>query len=286
MTKTKHKKITGFIPVPAKALGQAAGHQNLIFLKTVKGYGEVQAKININNMGPRYQIRDDVSVIELSTGENLCIALSMKDLEDRLYHSPVGDIDLCDVTGSEMDGKVRTSLLDIGDKVYNKDNICTGVYIGTTRYTDKNGLKQIFDLYAAPEDLTDKNGHKLVATFNNSVKVLNRKKNWHGHHGEAFDCGDKLEHALVNGTYQGGWMVPTSGIVIRNLYRYKDVGALRGAFTNVKSGSGACDWYWSCTKKCSSLRFNVRFSDGKVVSDKGESCSLFTRPIRAVLRPS
>jgi len=53
------------------------------------------------------------------------------------------------------------STLEIGQKVEGK-----GVYVGTQEIITKGDLKKVFDLYAAPEDLTDGNDKKLVATYN------------------------------------------------------------------------------------------------------------------------
>ena len=301
MTKTKHKKIIGFTPVPAKALGQAAGHQNLIFLHDVEDgdfRGEVKAKINVNNIGLRYQLENNTSIIQLPHGEKLRIALSMDALDDRLHYSPVGDIDLCDVTGSNFhvrqkpedhskDIEVVPEDLKIGDKVYNDAGVCTGIYLG--QYSD---LKQIFDLYAAPEDLTDENDHSLIAAFNTSVEALNQKKNWHGYDGECFYREKELNNALVNGTYQGGWMLPTNKI-LRRLYKHKDVGDLKDTFKVNNQPNGA-NRYWSCTECRGSAVLiepnlyrpamsRVRFSDGEmrfVWPDHAFS----SRPVRAELR--
>lgn len=89
-------------PVSAK---KGWGTQDVIFLQDIEdeGFtGEAQVKINVNNIGPRYQVKDDISVIHLPDGQKLRIALSMEELDKRLYDTHFQDIDLCDVTGSNF----------------------------------------------------------------------------------------------------------------------------------------------------------------------------------------
>ena len=59
------------------------------------------------------------------------------------------------------------SKLEIGQMVKGK-----GIYFGVQEITTKGGLTQTFDLYAAPEDLTDAQDEKLVTTYNKAVIAL------------------------------------------------------------------------------------------------------------------
>ena len=161
-----------------------------------------------------------------------------------------------------------------------------GVYVGKHEITSKGGLKKIFDLYAAPEDLTDANDKKLVATYNDSVRTLNNKKGWHGYNGECFENHKELEEALASDTYQGGWFIPVSEVVKTHLYKNKDTGDLKGTFTD-KSGSANARWYWSCTehREIASHVYDIDFTDGVDDWDHKDYLELSTRPVRAELRP-
>jgi hypothetical protein len=173
------------------------------------------------------------------------------------------------------------SKLEVGQMVEGK-----GVYVGVQEVTTKGGLKKVFDLYASPEDLTDGNNKKLVATYNDSVKALKQKKGWHGYDGECFENHKELEAALADDTYEGGWFIPTREVVKENLYKNKDKGDLKGTFTD-KSGSDGAHWYWSCTERPfnSSYVYSVNFTDGYDGWDGKDDCKLSTRPVRAELRP-
>ena len=179
------------------------------------------------------------------------------------------------------------SPLQIGQKVYNDAGVCTGMYIGTQEITAKGGLKKVFDLYAAPEDLTDENDKKLVTTYKNAVKALKRKKNWYGYNGECFKNHHKLEAALANNTYRGGWFIPPKGVVETNLYKNKGRGDLKGTFTD-RNGSDLAHWYWSCTEHPdnSSRVYFVTFTDGLDGWGHKDYSELSTRPVRAGLRGS
>ena len=185
--------------------------------------------------------------------------------------------------------------LEIGQMVEGK-----GIYVGVWEPKDEDGksLGQIFDLYAAPEDLTDAHDVKLVSTYNESVEALKNKKDWHGHDGEHFDNSEAFKEALLNGTYRGGWVMPPKEILYGrdargnevqadNLYDHKDKGDLKGTFTD-KRGSGYAHWYWSSTEHPdnSSLVYNVDFTDGDDDWDHKDVYKLSTRPVWVELRPS
>ena len=89
MTDAGIEKFTGLKPVPPKNRGAAAViGQRVVFLKqadTPYFKGEVEAKIPLSALGAQYQIGDRITVIDLPNGEVLCVALSLDDLENRLY---------------------------------------------------------------------------------------------------------------------------------------------------------------------------------------------------------
>ncbi len=186
------------------------------------------------------------------------------------------------------------SKLEIGQMVKGK-----GIYFGVQEITTKGGLTQTFDLYAALEDLTDAQDEKLVTTYNKAVIALNEKEDWHGHHGECFENSEELEKALENGTYKGGWFIPTKEMVhgkdiqgnkvqANNLYDHREKMPSGSEFITTDNGSGDAHWYWSSTERpgLSSHVYNVDFTDGDDVWDHKGSYKLSTRPVRAELRPS
>ena len=184
------------------------------------------------------------------------------------------------------------SKLEIGQMVKGK-----GIYFGVQEITTKGGLTQTFDLYAAPEDLTDAQDEKLVTTYNKAVIALNEKKDWHGHHGECFENSEELEEALVNGTYKGGWFIPTKEILhgrntngdevqSDNLYNHREKMPSGSEFITTNNESDLAHWYWSSTEHPddSSRVSSVDFTDGDDDWDGKGGYELSTRPVRAELR--
>ena len=195
---------------------------------------------------------------------------------------------------NQASNPIDTSKLQIGQLVEGK-----GIYFGVQEITTKGGLTQTFDLYAAPEDLTDAQDEKLVTTYNKAVIALNEKEDWHGHHGECFENSKELEKALVNGTYKGGWFIPTKEILhgrnrngdevqSDNLYNHREKMPGGSEFITTDNGSGHARWYWSSTERLvgSSRVYDVDFTDGYDGCDHKGLYLLSTRPVRAELRPS
>lgn len=136
-----------------------------------------------------------------------------------------------------------------------------GVYMGQWQPKDRKGnsLGKTFAVYAAPEDLMDESGKKLVATFQDTAKRVTALKNWHGHDGGDFANDTALYQGLAVGSAVGKWFIPTrdllagtnlSKVHADNLYANKDKGDLKGTFTITDNSSGLeCPvWYWSSTE--------------------------------------
>lgn len=119
-----------------------------------------------------------------------------------------------------------------------------GIYVGIRNMTDKTGLTRTFDVYAAPADLVDEKGKKLLRRQKKVNESLAETKDLLGRDGECFEDQDSLDTALLNGTYKGGWISPPSDIVEENLYKNTDKGVLKGTFVEASSGSAI---YWTCT---------------------------------------
>jgi hypothetical protein len=139
-----------------------------------------------------------------------------------------------------------------------------GVYIGQWQPKDRSGnsLGKRFNVFAAPEDLTDESGKKALLTFKDTAERMMALGNWHGHDGGDFANDTAVYTALKNGSYNGEWFIPTRDLLSDNLYSNKDQGDLKGSFAT--SGSGLDVWYWSCTERRDLQLgvWHVRFSDG------------------------
>jgi len=183
-----------------------------------------------------------------------------------------------------------------------------GVFLGVWTPKDREGksLNKTFNLFAAPEDLTDSltnaGGKKELRTFKKTVAHVAGLKGWHGHDGFNHNVRGKSEDealydALRDGSYNGGWFIPTKDIVhgkdldgnqvqADNLYAHKNKGKLQGTFTTA-SGSVFDRWYWSCTQRREDASdvFDVDFADGDGVWDLKDYLSLSGRVVRAELRP-
>ncbi len=133
-----------------------------------------------------------------------------------------------------------------------------GVYIGQWQPKDRRGrsLGKTFAVYAAPEDLTDASGQKLVATFQDSAKRMTGLRNWHGHDGAGVANDTQLYRGLADGSAIGKWFIPTRDLLVGtdldgnkvqndNLVAHKDK---LGEITTSREGCGSYDYpnyYWS-----------------------------------------
>lgn len=145
-----------------------------------------------------------------------------------------------------------------------------GVYIGTWELKDRqgNGLGKIFNVFAAPQNLTDASGKELLLTFNETVARVSSLKKWHGHDGAGYATDTELFDALKNGDYHGEWFIPTGEIMFGandidgmrghpdNIFVHRNTGALKGTFDravhNAYSGyqerNDFLTYYWTCTE--------------------------------------
>ncbi len=173
-----------------------------------------------------------------------------------------------------------------------------GIYVGTWAPKDKSGksLGKTFNIFAAPQDLTDRAGNRVLLTFNEAVKSLSGLKDWHGHDGGNFENDTALYNALKSGSYKGEWFIPTRDILgetrtikkkdqPNTLYQYKDTGDLKDTLVTTDDSDDA-PWHWSCTedpddKHC--VR-NTCFSDGRSEWTHKDLVQLSCRPVRAELK--
>jgi hypothetical protein len=135
-----------------------------------------------------------------------------------------------------------------------------GIYLGVWQPKDRDGtsLGKAFNVYAAPEDLTDKSGKRTLLTFKKTAKRITALRNWHGHDGGNYENDTALYTALANGSYKGEWFIPTRDLLLGsdidgnkvqsdNLYASKDKRDFKGTFIITGTGSHGNypEYYWS-----------------------------------------
>lgn len=152
-----------------------------------------------------------------------------------------------------------------------------GIYIGEYDPKDGNGksLGKLFNVYAAPEDLTSEISYK------DALKKLKELKSWHGYDGTDYATSKKIIAALMNGNYKGGWIMPPLeivevGVQEASLCRHKNSGLLSGTFSNVN--------YMTSTEKDGSESFHaVKMESGENTSiNSGYTGGRACRPVRLV----
>jgi hypothetical protein len=160
-----------------------------------------------------------------------------------------------------------------------------GIYIGTINFGPEDSpFEKTYRVYAAPEDLKDKNG-KSTWEFHEAAKELAKRKDWHGHPGSQISNFDKLAAALEAGTYGGEWFIPDIA-TLTALESVKDLGDLKGTFvtTYVRSGDVVADCYWSSTPVgAGASNLAISFCDRSTYAfAKTNQSRLSCRPCRAV----
>jgi hypothetical protein len=159
-----------------------------------------------------------------------------------------------------------------------------GIFVGAWEPKDQNGrsLAKTFNVFAAPEDLTDSSGRKALLTFRQAAAQVSSLRNWHGHDGGTFENEAALCNALGKDFYNGEWFVPTGEFLIEGLYRNKNQGDLKGTFATKPSGSDDASWYWSCTepRDIPDYVLIASFLDGDDYWDVKDNNRLSCRPVR------
>jgi hypothetical protein len=178
-----------------------------------------------------------------------------------------------------------------------------GVYLGIEERTNaRTGLKEIWDIYAAPKDLKTRQaifqGRNLLLNFNNLVRYVGELKYYYGYDGCDFANEQELNAARDAGDYKGGWFIPTREILhgknrggdklqLANLYNSRNTGSFKDTFITKRLGGDCYDHlYCSLTKHpfIPFLIYNVNFTDGSCSPDH-KGIELSARLVRAVLRP-
>ncbi len=124
--------------------------------------------------------------------------------------------------------------------------------------TEKS-LRKTFNVYAAPEDLTDEWGRWCRNHYNGTVWRMSTLRDWHGYNGANYRDDAEFYSALKNGSYHGEWVIPTHNLLRGtapdgssitcpdNLFTHQNTDAFIKTFKDLKES--ADDWalYWSCT---------------------------------------
>jgi hypothetical protein len=108
-----------------------------------------------------------------------------------------------------------------GDYVLGK-----GIYIGQWQRGDRDGtpLSAVFNVFAAPQDLQDDAGARVMLTYNDTLEHLSRLKDWKDHDGKAYADDKALFRALEDGSYDGEWVIPPLDVlefIGRQTYDFK-----------------------------------------------------------------
>jgi hypothetical protein len=137
-----------------------------------------------------------------------------------------------------------------------------GVYLGVWSPTDHSNrsIGKTFALYAAPHDLgldEDGVGKKMTGSFDQFLDAVSEIRNLMGFKGEVYESDRELHRALRNGSYKGGWFIPTKEILVGrqdndsdeecSLSRHHRSGVLaKTFFVSIKSPKER--YYLSCTE--------------------------------------
>ena len=173
-----------------------------------------------------------------------------------------------------------------------KDIEGEGIYLGTCAPVDRDGvsLKKVFNVFAAPEDLPE------TMKYVDAVKYITLLKKWNGYDGTNYATDKELYTALKDGTYNGGWIIPTRDILHGkdvdgkdttpdNILAHQDTGSFKGTFKMAASSGSDCpDWYWSSTEDRDNPSgvWVVRLSDGNDFWGPKDGLRLSCRPVRLV----
>src|ERR1700722_15468167 len=174
------------------------------------------------------------------------------------------------------------------------------IYLGQYQPKDREGntLGEIFNVYAAPEDLPD------TMRYVDAVEYIAGLKDWHGFNGTNYATDKETYAALKDGSYNGGWIIPTreflagkeagggseagKGAIVSadNLFDHQNKGAFKGTFcTAASNGSDFPDWYRSSTEQRGdpSHVWAARFADGGGGWCLKDGTLMSCRPVRLEL---
>ena len=263
-----------------------------------RGNGYQETRFPVSAIERIDRIDDMHTMIGLLSGIDILVRMPIDVLEQKIWHPrlKIDDMDLLDlreVTGMAVVDKKRSLLISNakpGDLIEGE-----GVYLGPYTPVDRNGvfLSKTFNVFAAPEDLPE------TMKYVDAVKHIAKLKKWNGYDGTNYATDKEIYAALKEGSYNGGWIIPTRDILHGkdvdgkdttpdNILSAKDKGAFKEAKhafkTAASSSSDFPDWYWSSTEVRVHPSFVcfVRLSDGHVDFILKDNFRLSCRPVRLV----
>ena len=159
-----------------------------------------------------------------------------------------------------------------------------GIYIGIWEPEGERGQVAIFDIYAAPEDVKDGGGARLLANFNDAASYLAGLKGFHGYNGGPLCCERDLpDKAFSDPAALSQWFIPTRNFLF-TMHDLRDKGAFDGSFSQSGGMLTGRDWYHG-TKRWYSYGLDFGAEDVRFYVDK-YSKKGYLRPVRAELRPA
>jgi hypothetical protein len=172
-----------------------------------------------------------------------------------------------------------------------------GIFIG--RYSPR-GLSHTFNVFAAPQNLTDETVAETLFRYVDAVKRVAQLKNWCGHDGAHYKTDKEFLTALQNGSYNNGWVIPPRDLLEGgerefdskggltkphpdNIYAHVDKGDLKAIVRKAGRDSDS-NWYWSSTADPydPSVFFNVNLSGGNAMFNHKKGPRLNCWPVRFV----
>jgi hypothetical protein len=170
------------------------------------------------------------------------------------------------------------------------DNVAgEGIFLCTF---EMKHAKRMFNVYAAPEDLTTREYHRAYLSYKNTLARIAELKKWHGHDGGSYKIFREVFDAVENKTYKGEWFIPSmsflsgqaGGLYYNSLYRHRNAGSFNGTFNTSAANPRQ---YWSSTMEdVQDTKFlypqQVDFSSGKKSVQYDRRQGGFCRPIRLV----
>jgi hypothetical protein len=161
-----------------------------------------------------------------------------------------------------------------------------GIYVGRYVLFQGGSLHKTFNIFAAPQDLTDDTGRESTYAYDEAVQLVAGLKNWHGHDGADYKDAEQLHDALKAGTYGGGWIVPPCSMLCE-VSNHKDEGELKGSFMKASSDSSPLSYpevYWTSNIRKVDGAINVlNFRSGGGSYNRPDAGRSFScRPVRLV----
>lgn len=222
-----------------------------------------------------------------------------------MVSAPADDLATTVADAVAAEGAAIIAKAEIGQMIEGR-----GIFFGTWEPKDRDGnsLGKIFNVFAAPQDLTDDSGNKEIYKYVDVVKCMATLKNWHGHDGTHYENDKELHKALKDGSYNGGWIIPTRellagteadgpvgirrGKIVQadNLLDHQNKCALKGTFNAAASRDGyygSHSVYWSCTEyrdNPSHYVWSADFMDGEEDWNRKNNFWRGCRPVRLELR--